>query len=141
MKEMTTKVKLIIGGLVIIIIAMMFGGSKSPDSTTPAPVSSPIITESPDKVPSVTVEDEFLYAIAISDEDFYLQYADSDLIDLGWVICESLDAGISFDEIILTAVDSGIDSYGIGTVIGAAVSNLCTQHYDSAVAWLNQSGY
>jgi hypothetical protein len=139
MKEMTTKVRLIIGGLVIVIIVMMFGGEKSPDSTT-APTPNPIVTEQPTKVPSVTAEDEYLYAIKMSDNEFYMTYDDADLIELGWVICESLDAGITFDDIVLAGVDSGLDPSGIGTAIGAAVSNFCTRHYDATLAWLDTFG-
>lgn len=142
MKEMTTQVKLIIGGLVFLVIVLMFGGAKPSNNSTAEPTTSPsVVVEQPTKEPSVTAEDEFLYAIAMSDEEFYMTYTDADLIELGWVICESLDAGITFDEIVLAGVDNGVDAYGIGTVIGASVSNLCTRHYDSAVAWLDQYGY
>lgn len=142
MKEMTTNVKLIIGGLVVLVIVLMFGGKEpiGSNDSSPTPVVTETIIDEPTS-PSVSIEEEFLYAIAMSDEEFYMMYDDADLIDLGWAICESLDAGVSYDDIILMAVDNGLDAYGVGTVIGASVSNLCTQHYSSAVAWLESYGY
>lgn len=145
MKDMTDKTKIIIGILFIVIIALVIGGENSNNNSTTNPTVTETVTEQPtiEKPDSSYIDDETAYLNALEsvDEEFYLTYSDADLLDLGWTICESLDAGLTVDDIIIIGLDAGMPETWLGLSIGASVATLCTEHYAYVDSWLNRNGY
>lgn len=83
--------------------------------------------------------EEFLYDVRSAG---IYSVSDYTLLDVGMTMCSYLDtdptpSGVDF--LVTTGVDSGIDGYSLGTVIGAAVDDLCPRHLPVIQRYLDGS--
>ena len=78
-----------------------------------------------------TIEAEYLSDLAGVNNSIINRQSDADLIDMGYTICETLDAGYTVDDIIEVFAsdypsDNEIDAYS--ALMAAALVNLCPEY-------------
>lgn len=92
-------------------------------TTTKAPVV--IATPAPTQpMATWTEEDEFLFDV---ETNYYgtIYVSDYEMIETGRIVCSSLLAGASGEEVALAVVGAGGDTEFIATVVASAVANFC----------------
>lgn len=105
-----------------IVMAFSFiacGGSEDEPTNTVTVTAGPEVPQ--DK------EDMFL-TILRDGTDFFDDVPDNEILDLGYAVCEAWDAGVTFKDIAVAAVDSGIPAGDAGYLVGAATKAFCPQH-------------
>ena len=53
---------------------------------------------------------------------------DQDIVNLGNNVCYAFDAGMSFNDVAVTLIDSGFNAGNAGRIIGASVGAFCPEH-------------
>ena len=106
--------------------------------TTKAPKATPAPTRPPSSQPPVTTgsydEDAFFYAVESNAPSIYAFMANSDILDMGLIICETLDTGASIQEVsamlVRVMANTGTTSYAsdVAGVTAAALLYLCPEH-------------
>lgn len=89
-------------------------------TTTEAPATTPAPT-----VPSVTwtAEDEYLFDIKNSIG--YVSVSDYDLLDTGYMVCSTLRAGATAQDLLLAIAGVGYEQEFLVALSASAVLNLC----------------
>ena len=92
--------------------------------------------------PELTLEDLYLLNVRTWGNPLIDSASDSELLDLGYTICEVFDTGNSLEDVLEFLIyDAGYNSSDeqemIGLTIGAAVTSLCEQHYDMVNNFVN----
>jgi len=133
--ENNKKIMLGVGAVALAVVAFFVGSSgNSSDTSNPAPKPTNTWTPEPEpSTPSYSSEDEFLWAVGDMNNDIIDYSSDSDLLDMGWAVCDVLDDGYDINDIIdyfLYESDfSTEEEYeAIGIVIGGAVIYLCPEY-------------
>lgn len=127
--------KIMLLGLVALLITGLVVLSGCSASTS-EPKETVTVTEQPDDTWNDYTggdEDAFLDAVNTNGNWVIATTSDSDLLDLGWTICDSLDTGASPDEIIEVLIDTAEttdDAEAFATVMAGAVVHLCPEYYD-----------
>lgn len=101
-------------------------------------VAKPVASES--TVADVT--NDFSSNVGSSDEELFLQViqdsapalfdatTNEKLLGIGNAICDSLDAGATFDEILNVAFEAGLTGKNAGALVAASVIGLCPEYTD-----------
>jgi PBP1b-binding outer membrane lipoprotein LpoB len=120
----------IIGATALALTLVLTGCSTTsagPDYSQPAPeyVAPP--------VPEVTPQESYLIGVKAEYNKYIASAPDIQLLEVGNTVCETLDAGVSIEQLAVYLVaNSGNedDAYYemMGIVIGAAVMNLCPEY-------------
>lgn len=132
--ENNKKIMLGVGAVVLAVLAFVVGSSSSNDSSTPAPKPQPTNTWTPEpEVPSYSSEDEYLWALSDMNNDIIDYSSDSDLLDMGWAVCDVLDDGYDLNDIIDYFVyesdfSTEEEFEALGIVVGGAVVYLCPEY-------------
>lgn len=85
--------------------------------------------------PSQSVEDVYLDVIYDEYPFLYSQMGDSNLIQFGRIACDSIDEGMTIEELAMMAVDAYADPEMVGFIVGAAVYSFCPEN-----EWFLSSG-
>lgn len=87
----------------------------------PAVIATPAPTQ---PMATWTEEDEFLFDV---EQNYYgtIYVSDYEMIETGRIVCSSLLAGASGEEVALAIVGAGGDTAFISTVVASAVANFC----------------
>ena len=124
---------IIIGTLVL----ASCGGTKTvyvestdaPDTTTKVvkTTDAPIATPAP-TLPPVTysAEDEFLYDV-YDGYDGIIYVSDSEMLETAYIVCDSLQGGMTAAEVVFAIMNAGGDTDFLTTVVAAAVINFCPE--------------
>jgi hypothetical protein len=125
----------------LLIIGALFlaacGGTKTvyvdstdaPDTTdeTTATTEVPVATPAPTiPEPTWTTEDEFILDIELNYPGT-IYVPDSDMIDTGYIVCQSLRDGATGPDVIWAIVGAGGDTELITALVGSAVVNFCPE--------------
>lgn len=83
------------------------------------------------------IDAERAFVAAYENEFGSIDYQTTDsLIDLGYTVCDTFDAGFGFFEIAQMGIDEGIPEYEAGFIVGSAVGAFCPEYtqdvYDAA---------
>src|SRR5690606_602384 len=78
-------------------------------------------------VPGPELAKELRFLTTVYDQGI-LVTSSTDAIDMGYAICEELDAGSSRDDLIRDAQTEGVDHNDAEYVIGVAVTELCPRN-------------
>lgn len=139
---------LIIAGVVALLVGAFFAGSvgNSSNNTTPAPQPTNTWTPDTPDVPSYSSEDEFLAAVNGAGNSIILTTSDSELLDMGWAVCDVLDEGYDLndiaDELIYNSDLSTEEEFeAVGTIMGGAVSYLCPEYQYMIDDFINSNSY
>lgn len=121
-----------VGAVVLAVLAFVVGSSSSNDSSTPAPQPTNTWTPEPE-VPTYSDEEEFLYAVNNMDNSVIAYTSDSDLLDMGWAVCDVLDDGYTLDDIADELIynsdlSTETEFEAVGIVMAGAVSYLCPEY-------------
>lgn len=109
--------KRILAGMVL---ALSLYGCGNASDVEPSPAPAPV-SENADDV----------YLLAIKKEYPELENLDDQmLLDVADKNCEAFDAGLSFEDIALITINSGMDPEMGGYILGAAVGTQCPEHLD-----------
>lgn len=99
--------------------------TDAPDTTVKVvkTTDAPIVTPAPTQ-PPWTEEDEFIYDI---ETNYYgtIYVSESDMIETGRIVCDSLLSGMTGQEVIWAIVQAGGDTEFVTTVVSSAVANFC----------------
>jgi hypothetical protein len=118
------------------VITLILAGCSVPDDPTPVvthtEVSTPAPSVTPEEVDAEPVlSDEQLeqvYLLTLREQNPELTAVSDDMIvRLGHQVCETLDAGASFDQMAAALLGQGNDELA-GAVVGAAVSAFCPEY-------------
>ena len=109
--------------------------SASPAPTVTVTQNAPAPTQDDPPTPEAAVSDEDLYLLSIKsmNNPILNTASDGELLEMGYSVCEALNAGYTVDDVIAymavqIAEDGGAsDTYveAVGYIIGAADSALC----------------
>ena len=112
----------------------VFGLTGCSTSATPKETVTETETEIaiPDE-PIYTEEDEYLADVHSVGNTYIENITDSDLLDLGYLVCEALDSGNTTDDLAYELASSGnYDDYEsqqyAASIIAGAVVNLCPEY-------------
>lgn len=83
--------------------------------------------ESAPAPPPAMPSDEELYVATLDLQDIYYS-SESAAVGAGRAACRSLDAGMSFYQVGLSAVGAGYSPEDAGYIVGAAISAFCPEH-------------
>jgi len=138
---------LIIAGVIALLVGAFFAGSVGNNSSTTEPKPQPTNTWTPEpEVPSYSSEDEFLAAVNGAGNSIILTTSDSELLDMGWAVCDVLDEGYDLndiaDELIYNSDLSTEEEFeAVGTIMGGAVSYLCPEYQYMIDDFINSGSY
>lgn len=109
-------------------------------------------TAEPKETVTVTSEPNDTWSdYEVADEDAFIDFvnyngnwviastSDSDILDLGWTICETLDRGIYAGDVVDTLVETAEttdDAEAYGTILAGAVVFLCPEYADAVSEYL-----
>lgn len=98
------------------------GNSNKPTTTADY---VPPTTQYTTTTESYSMED--LYLDTVYSEYPYLQSAwgDSLLLEFGYLVCDSIDNGMTLQDLTLIALDAGAEPFMIGYLTGAAIPAFC----------------
>lgn len=125
--------------LVSVVIALLIGaflagsaGNNKATESDPKPELTNTWTPEPE-VPSYTDEDEFLFAVNDMDNSVIAYTSDSDLLDMGWAVCQVLDDGFTLEDIVNEFIyNSDLSTEeefeAVGIIMGGAVIYLCPEY-------------
>lgn len=109
--------------------------STTTPATTDTPTSTPETTyqtlpaEPAPAEPAWTVEDEYLWDIKSQHGTALVD--DTTLIETGYIVCDTLRAGVPIEQVALTLIQSSQGNYQIQqyltTVVASAIVNLCPE--------------
>jgi Protein of unknown function (DUF732) len=116
----------------VIMLALVSSGCVKDHYASDTP-SSPARAEGAAERPQ-SDEQSFL-DLARQQEPSLEDVADGALIDAGWAVCDALDSGIGFNEIVATSTNAGASAAQAGTIMGSAVYNFCPAHLAAAERW------
>lgn len=130
MKKYLTVISIIVG---ILALALILSGCSSNSGTPQATVT---VTQEPTDTyepPVRTDEDVFIDDMRSVDNWIIDGNTDSDLIDLGWMVCSVLDEGYTIEDIVYELIGSGTVASDAeiefaATLIVAAVYDLCPEY-------------
>jgi hypothetical protein len=132
--ENNKKIMLGVGAVVLAVVAFVLGGSGSStdSSSNPQPTNTYTPNEQP-TVPSYSSEDSFLAAVNGAGNSIVLTTSDSDLLNMGWGVCDVLDEGYTLDdianELIYNSDLSTEEEFeAVGVIMAGAVSYLCPEY-------------
>ncbi len=120
------------GGIALLLVAFFVGASSSDkQDTTPAP--TPTSTWTPDPEPVYSDEELFLDAVSVYGNDITDYMSDSDLLEMGWTVCDVLDEGYTLDDIVNeflynSTLSTEEEFAAVGTIVGGAVVYLCPEY-------------
>lgn len=122
--------------LIILFIALL-GLTACSTTTSNSPEPKPTPTY---EAPAMTDEDYYLETLRELDNYIINYTSDSDLLELGYGVCEVLDYGYTVDEIITELVynmdlTTDDDYEFVGATIGASVAWLCPEYLDQVDAY------
>lgn len=104
-------------------------GDGGEATETPSASSTPSPSESESFVPEpgdMTRED---YLFLLRETDPWLEGVEDDLlVENATIVCDSLDSGVSVDEVITMMVDSGIPAFSAGVLTQGAVLYKCPEN-------------
>lgn len=103
------------------IIGSISGGSETSSSGNYAPAA-----------PAMTVDDRYVSAVRANSQGEAVGVSDADLISLAKQVCQSLDDGITIDQLVLGVAAQGINVSLAGAVMGAGIPAYCPQHQGQA---------
>lgn len=132
--ENNKKIMLGVGAVALAVLAFFVGNSSNNDSSTPAPKPQPTNTWTPEpEVPSYSSEEEFLYAVNSMDNSVIAYTSDSDLLNMGWGVCDVLDEGYTLDDIANELIynsdlSTETEFEAVGIIMAGAVSYLCPEY-------------
>ena len=106
--------------------------APSPTVTITQAIPAPSVDD-PEPAPAVSNEELYLLGLRAMGNRIIDTSSDSDLLEVGYSVCDALDAGFSTDEIITYLVremvadgtTSDVYAEAVGYIIGAADSALC----------------
>jgi hypothetical protein len=90
-----------------------------PIESTPTPTKTPTVEENIDTI--------FLTVLRSKYPQDFVAVPDTMLVELGNMICDGFDAGLSFEEVALVGLSSGYSPKSSGFLIGASISSYCPQ--------------
>lgn len=96
---------------------------ERPADTTDAPAVEEDTTLSRDDVEEVyldTVADEYPGVVKAMGKKW--------IIDFGYLVCDEIDNGLTFNDLLRATVKSGADATQIGFLTGAAITTLCPEN-------------
>ncbi len=122
----------IIGATALALTLTLTGCSSSnagPDYSQPAPTQDYVAPPAPE----VTPEESYLIGVRANSNTYIRNASDAQLLEVGRTVCETLDTGVSVEELATyLVVNSGNedDAYYemMGITIGAAVLSLCPEY-------------
>lgn len=128
--------KLKIAGLVALlaILALLLSGCGSSNESAPAPTVT--VTEEPTEdihEQIYTAEDEYIYDVRSVGNSYIENLPDSQLLEIGYLVCDAFDAGATFEDLAYELVSSGTVNddetieYAATLIAGAAI-NLCPEY-------------
>lgn len=83
----------------------------------------------PEPEPETTMDDNFVDVVR-DDAPYFRESASDDIVGLGNAVCESFDAGITFEQVSVTLIESGASGHDAGVFTAMAVAYLCPDHMD-----------
>lgn len=132
---MNKKIMLMALGVLLIAGLVVLSGCSNGTAT---PEVTRTVTEQPadDTWNDYTGGDEeaFLDAVNTNGNWVIQTTPDSEILDLGWTICETLDTGVSATEVIEVLIDTASttdDAEAFATIMAGAVVHLCPEYYDA----------
>ena len=109
--------------------------SASPAPTVTVTQNAPAPTQDDPPTPEAVVSDEELYLLGIKsmDNPILNVATDAQLLEMGYSVCEALNAGYTVDDVIAymavqmagEGMTSDVEVEAVGYIIGAADSALC----------------
>ncbi len=116
----------------VIVIGACGSGTDSNNSTNN---DRPTVTTS-----DIRYEQGYLDYIADESPIHYLAVSDEELIATGETVCESLDEGMSLEDLVDIA-EGSLSSDVTATFIVGAASYLCPEHYQSVFDQAQDNGW
>jgi PBP1b-binding outer membrane lipoprotein LpoB len=122
----------IIGATALALTLVLTGCSTTsagPDYVQPAPTQEYVVPPAP----VVTPQESYLIGVRAEYNKYIEAASDIQLLEVGNTVCETLDTGVSIEELAVYLVASSgneDDAYYemMGITIGAAVMNLCPEY-------------
>lgn len=112
---------------------LLVGCSSADTEATPQEVKTVYVTPEPafDDTPIIRDEDEFLYDVRSTGSAIIERQSDSELIDMGYTVCDALDQGYTVSdvvEVLASNLPSTSEAEAYSALIAAALVNLCPQY-------------
>lgn len=138
---------LIAAGVVALLVGAFFAGSVGNNNSTTEPKPQPTNTWTPEpEVPSYSSEEEFLYAVNDMNNSVIAYTSDSDLLDMGWGVCDVLDEGYTLDDIADELIynsdlSTETEFEAVGIIMAGAVMYLCPEYEYMVDDFINSGSY
>jgi hypothetical protein len=98
-----------------------------PIESTPTPTKTPKPKPAPEPTVEENIDTIFLTVLRSKYPQDFVAVPDTMLVELGNMICDGFDAGLSFEEVALVGLSSGYSPKSSGFLIGASISSYCPQ--------------
>ena len=95
---------------------------KSPDTT-----QEPVATNAPQSSGTLG-EDAYIESVAGEYPEVMQAMGKKWVIEFGYIVCDSIDDGLTFDDLLAATLKTGADSGQIGFMTGAAIMTLCPEN-------------
>lgn len=110
-------------------LAMAFSFTACGGSDDKAEPSAPVtVTETAE--PDSGVSDEMFADLIRTNTDSFDNNSDSDIVEGAKLVCDNWDNGMSLEQMFAIVVDSGIDTYDAGFLVGAGTETYCPEYSD-----------
>ena len=102
------------------------------------------VESAPDGTETVSVpasHDEDTFDAFINSDPVLSEYEPSDLTDLGGEVCEAIDSGITFDDLLLSIYTESPADWDLDTAavfLASAVYGLCPEYGDALDQWVEE---
>jgi len=112
--------------------------TTQPEVTNPAPetTNAPVETTT-----AMSAEDKFIAGVMADHSWVVNKLGKVDLLKLGYLVCDAIDEGTSFEDFVTMMYNTGVDGGVMGSLLREAVWNFCPNNQwflDSAIDELSR---
>lgn len=111
--------------------AIALGGCAASDTPNDTVTTSVEPFQSESNSGFTATEDEFLYDVSNHMTPALNSAAQSDVVDLGYSICDAFRNGASLEQVLRVGVRNGLTAQDTSVVAAAATVNFCPESRDS----------
>lgn len=122
------------GAVVALVLAGIVGGSISSNNSAKETPTPDYTVVEPEPVEPISLDEQYLFAVHYADNYIVESNTDADLIAIGKQTCDTLDTGLTVQDLMFALVadadGSESDAYWefAGIIIGAGVATYCPEY-------------
>lgn len=124
--------KKIAGFMVAVMVGFSFAGCSTGDSEQPTATVTVTAEPTPEtpEAPMGSVSDEMFADLIRQNTNAFDNASDQQIVKAAEAGCSYFDEGATFEQAAMVIVESGVDVYDGGFLLGAGVANYCPEYTD-----------